>query len=114
MIKCGKILDFYTNHAIIYHILHLLNIIPSTYLIALLVFIFGTILQLYHDGKQTDGTEEQKARLFALHAIPLFLIKDKSIQIKPLIISGAIYLIYIGSFKKLKKIYSNMYKHLYN
>ena len=67
-------LNVYTNQAIIYHILHFLGIIPSTYSIAWFVFIAGTALQIYHHKKPTDGTEEHKARLFVLHLAPLLLL----------------------------------------
>lgn len=112
MMEC-KGFDFYTNQAIIYHALYYMNLIPSTYSIALFVFLAGTVLQLYHDGKSTDGTEGQKARLFLYHAIPLFFIQDKTIHVKPFIISLIIYILYIGSFQKIKYIYSNMYTYLY-
>lgn len=106
--------DFYTNQAIIYHSLYYMNLIPSTYSIALFVFLAGTLLQLYHDDKPTDGSDGQKTRLFLYHAVPLFFIQDKTIHIKPLIISLLIYIMYIGSFQKIKYIYLNMYTYLYS
>jgi len=79
-------LRVYTNQAIIYHVLHFLGIIPSTYSIAWFVFIAGTALQVYHHKKPTDGSEEHKVRLFVLHLAPLLLFTKRTINLKPLTI----------------------------
>ena len=70
----SRILDFYTHHAVLWPALSILKMLPSTYSIALFVFIFGTILQVYHCGNKSDGTVRQKIGLFIFHSIPLFLV----------------------------------------
>ena len=104
-------LNVYTNQAIIYHILHFLGIIPSTYSIAWFVFIAGTALQVYHHKKPTDGSEEHKARLFVLHLAPLLLFTKRTINLKPLIVRLGIYYLYVGSFRKIISVYDDMYDY---
>ena len=104
----------FTNQAYIYHILHLSGYINSTYSIALFVFIIGSFLQLYHLNKSTDGTMFQKLFVFMFHLLPLIFIKSRSYHANILVTSLIIYIIYIGSFDKIKKIYMNMYSYLYD
>lgn len=108
-----RVFDFYTIHAIVYHTLYYAKVIPSTYAIALFVFIGGTMLQLFHHNKETDGTCYQKTRLFLLHAVPLLFFKHKHVRYEPFVYSVLIYILYMGSFQKIKSVYSNMYTHLY-
>ena len=108
----NKILDFYTYHALGWHILHYFGIM-NTYCIALFVFIFGTILQMYHHGKKTDGTFRKKCIVLLHHIIPLLLIKPND-QDHSLIISLFFYLIYMRfDFEKIRYVYQNMYTYLY-
>lgn len=108
-----KILDFYTYHAFIWHALHYYGII-NTYSIALFVFIFGTVLQIYHHGKTTDGTFRKKCIIFLHHLIPLLLIKPSD-QDRSLMISIFFYLVYMRfDFEKIRYVYQNMYTHLHH
>lgn len=109
----AKLLDFYTHHAIVWHALSLTNIIPNTYSIALFVFIFGTILQLFHVNKKTDGTIKQKVGLFILHLLPLIIVPYSN-EDNILIVSLFLYFLYMKcNFEYIRYVYHNMYTHLW-
>ena len=112
MIYLERLPDMFTIHSYLYHFLHILNIIDSTYSIALFVFIVGTFVQLVHHNKKTDAPTRRKIGLFIIHLLPLFFIKDKRININILVISLFIYFLYMGSLQKIYNVYKNVYSYL--
>ena len=75
---------FYSIWALLIHLLFLLNIIDSTFTVALYVFIFGTLIILFNYWKYPEFffNANYKYHLIAhaIHILPLFLFWNKKNQ----------------------------------
>ena len=98
-----RCLHFYTIWALFLHLAHILQILPSTYLVALFVFVFGTIVVERNKKKMRP---RNYIITHLLHLLPL-AIKDKSIHFHILIISLLMYLAVFG-MGRIQCIYRNI------
>lgn len=93
-----RVLHFYSTWASVLHLLHLLGYIKSTWIIAVFVFVIGTILVLRKSPFPTEYA------IHAIHIIPLLLIKDRTIHWDTLV-----YILLF--FSRVYCIYDNMYDY---
>lgn len=113
-----RFFDFYTHHAVIYHLLFMYGLISSSYYIAQFVLIMGTLVQLYNLGTINDGTSYMKTMVFASHILPALYIESKGDiqkEVKLLFASILFYLFYTSIVRRVNifKIYKNPYFYLY-
>ena len=113
---------FFSNWALIFHFLYYLNIIPSTYSIALFVFVGGSSIMLYNYFLYPKFLTDNKYVKYNIishitHILPLVVFiyyKNTQFRCDILLISLVVYVTFISTVYNINPIdlYFNIPSHL--
>ena len=97
-------MSFFTTWSLILHYFYFIGVLPSTWSIAVFVAIAGTAIVL----RQVDKMSWHRFwKINALHLVPLFLIKDRQLDMRMLLFWLLVYLCTVGH-KKIRCIYKDI------